>query len=107
MADIKRLPGPRIEYYDWQLQAACRGMDSQTFFHPAKERNVAREKRIARAKAVCCACPAIEECLEHALRVQEPYGSWGGRSEDERAALLGVESLRYRAPATNVSPSRK
>jgi WhiB family redox-sensing transcriptional regulator len=29
--------------------------------------------------------------------VQEPYGIWGGRSEDERAAMLGVASLRYPA----------
>jgi WhiB family redox-sensing transcriptional regulator len=97
VADIKRLPGPRIDYYEWQLDAACRGMDSATFFHPAAERNSAREKRIAKAKAVCRACPAIQECLAHALRVQEPYGIWGGQSEDERAVLLGVESLRYPA----------
>jgi WhiB family redox-sensing transcriptional regulator len=97
VADIKRLPGPRLDYYEWQLDAACRGMDSATFFHPAAERNAAREQRVAKAKTVCRACPAINECLAHALRVQEPYGIWGGQSEDERAALLGVESLRYPA----------
>lgn len=97
MADIKRLPRPRLDYYEWQLDAACRGMDSATFFHPAAERNAAREQRVAKAKTVCRACPAIKECLAHALRVQEPYGIWGGQSEDERAALLGVESLRYPA----------
>jgi WhiB family redox-sensing transcriptional regulator len=37
----------------------------------------------------------MTDCLDYALKVQEPYGIWGGRSEDERAALLGVESLRY------------
>lgn len=95
MADVTRLPGPGIDYWDWQLAAACRGMDSATFFHPPAERNAAREHRIQRAKAVCRDCPAIQECLAHALRVREPYGVWGGRSEDERAAILGVESLRY------------
>lgn len=70
-------------------------MDSSTFFHPPEERNLARKQRIEQAKAICRACPAITECLAHALRVQEPYGIWGGQSEDERAALLGVESLRY------------
>jgi len=97
MADIKRLPGARLDFYEWQLVAACRGMDSATFFHPAAERLAARDQRIAKAKAVCQGCPAIEECLAHALKVQEPYGIWGGKSEDERAALLGVESLRYPA----------
>ena len=33
------------------------------------------------------------------FRVREPYGVWGGLSEDERAAELGVESLRYPAKA--------
>lgn len=70
-------------------------MDSATFFHPVNERSTAREDRIEAAKAICRRCPAIKECLEYALRVREPYGVWGGRSEDERALLLGVESLRY------------
>ena len=97
MADIKLLPGARLDFYEWQKQAACRGMDSAIFFHPQAERNAAREARIAHAKAICLTCPAIRECLDHALRVREPYGIWGGRSEDERAHLLGLESLRYPA----------
>jgi WhiB family redox-sensing transcriptional regulator len=72
-------------------------MDSATFFHPPQERNSAREERIAQAKAVCQTCPAMMQCREHALRVREPYGIWGGLSEDERADLLGVQSLRYPA----------
>lgn len=95
MADTRRLPGAVVDNWDWQLTAACRGMDSSRFFHPPEERNAARLERIAQAKAVCRVCPAIAECLTHALKVQEPYGIWGGTSEDERAALLGVESLRY------------
>ena len=99
MADIKRLPLPLVVHWEWQADAACRGMDTGTFFHPVNERNAAREQRIATAKAICRRCPAIRECLEYALRVREPYGVWGGRSEDERAFLLGVESLRYPRPA--------
>jgi WhiB family redox-sensing transcriptional regulator len=30
----------------------------------------------------------MQECREHALRVQEPYGTWGGLTEDERQILL-------------------
>ena len=102
MADTKRLPEPLVDQWEWQLAAACRGMDSGTFFHPPDERNSAREERIARAKAVCRACPAIQQCREHALRVREPYGIWGGLSEDERAGLLGVQSLRYPARSTGI-----
>ena len=63
---------------------------SGIFFHPPDERNAAREQRIAEPKRSARRCPAIAACLDHALRVREPYGIWGGQSEDERAALLGV-----------------
>lgn len=97
MADTSRLPGPHLDYWQWQLDAACRGMDSAAFFHPPSERNAARERRVEQAKAICRTCPAIQDCLAHALRTREPYGVWGGRSEDERAELLGLQSLRYPA----------
>jgi hypothetical protein len=51
VADTTRLPLPLVEHWEWQVRAACRGMDTATFFHPV-ERNAAREDRIAAAKAV-------------------------------------------------------
>jgi len=39
VADTTRLPAPVVAHWEWQLQAACRGMDSSLFFHPANERN--------------------------------------------------------------------
>jgi WhiB family transcriptional regulator, redox-sensing transcriptional regulator len=95
MADIKRLPGPWLPEFEWQLDAACRGMDSEIFFHPAAERNAQRDERIARAKAICQRCPAITACRTWALQTMEPYGIWGGLSESERAAILGVPSLLW------------
>jgi WhiB family redox-sensing transcriptional regulator len=103
VADTTRLPAPLAEHWEWQLQAACQGMDSSLFFHPANERNSDRNNRIAAAKQICRQCPAVDGCLDHALRAREPYGIWGGLSEDERAERLGVESLRY--PAL-VKPAR-
>ncbi len=88
MANLKRLPGPNADLWDWQLEAACRGLDSDVFFHPDRERGEAREQREAAAKAICSACPVRRECLEHALDVREPYGVWGGLAEHERAGLL-------------------
>lgn len=99
MADTTRLPAPQLHHWEWQAHAACRGMDSSVSFHPADERQEARRQRVATAKEICGRCPAMAECREHALRVREPYGIWGGLSEDERAAALGVRSLRY--PARN------
>jgi WhiB family redox-sensing transcriptional regulator len=33
---------------------------------------------IARAKAICARCPVQVECLDGALRREEPWGVWGG-----------------------------
>jgi WhiB family redox-sensing transcriptional regulator len=87
MADITRLPGPNADLWDWQLDAACRDLDSSVFFHPEGERGSARARRQEQAKAVCATCPVLRQCAEHALRVREPYGVWGGMTEEERAEM--------------------
>jgi len=87
MADVSRLPGPNADLWDWQMNGACRGEDPSLFFHPDGERGPAREAREAAAKAICAACPVRTMCAEHALTVREPYGVWGGLSEDDRDAI--------------------
>jgi WhiB family redox-sensing transcriptional regulator len=87
VSDLSRLPGPVAELWDWQLRAACRGLSSEIFFHPDNERGPARSSRDAQAKAVCASCPVREPCRSHALEVKEPYGVWGGLSEDERGRI--------------------
>ena len=95
MADIRRLPGPVADLWDWQLMGACRGEDSALFFHPEGERGSSREARDAAAKVVCRTCPVATECLQYALGTREPYGVWGGLSESERAEVLaGTRSLQ-------------
>lgn len=66
------------------MRGACRGQDSAVFFHPDNERGRAREKRIAIAKEICQSCKVLMECRSYALKVEEPYGIWGGMSETER-----------------------
>lgn len=88
MADTRRLPGPVENIWEWQLHGACRGMDSAYFFHPDGERGLTRQLRADRAKAICQRCPVIQECRRHALAVREPYGIWGGMTEDERRVML-------------------
>ena len=65
MTDVSRLPGPMIDAWEWQYDAACR-------------------RRAANAKALCATCPVIEQCRSYALAAQEPYGIWGGMTEEER-----------------------
>ena len=88
MAEISRLPIPVMEEWEWQYQGACRDLDPEAFFHPDGERGPRRRNRENAAKAVCASCPVIAACRAHALAVQEPYGIWGGLSEDDRTAIL-------------------
>lgn len=88
MASIARLPMPLMDVYEWQYEGTCNGVDPETFFSPESERGPRRHAREAAAKALCVRCPVIDQCLEHALRVKEPYGVWGGRTTGERANLL-------------------
>jgi WhiB family redox-sensing transcriptional regulator len=91
MAEISRLPQPIADHWEWQYEGSCRTMPSEMFFHPDGERGPRRRNRENAAKAVCASCPVIQQCRAHALAVQEPYGIWGGLSEDDRLAILGNE----------------
>ena len=88
MASIARLPMPLQDVYEWQYDGACRDVDPETFFSPDAERGPRRRAREAAAKALCAVCPVVQECLEHALQVREPYGVWGGLTINERDNLL-------------------
>ncbi len=107
MADIRRLPVPVADIYDWQLRGSCRGMDSGFFFHPEGERGPARANREAQAKVICNACPVVEQCRRHALTVHEPYGVWGGLSESERDDIIRGRgrTLKMATPAARVRES--
>lgn len=86
-----RQPGGQLDYWEWQLQAACRSHPVEMFFSPWGERGGARARREAAAKAVCGSCPVLLACRAHALRTGESYGIWGGLSEQERQRLLDQE----------------
>lgn len=100
MAEISRLPGPVADLWEWQLLGSCREADPTLFFHPEGERGPARRNRDAAAKAVCATCPVLRQCREHALTVREPYGVWGGLTEDDREAIYSDERRRGVAVAS-------
>ena len=69
----------------WELHAACRGSEAGLFMPPiGRESPDERGARERAAKDICAQCPVVSECLEYALRVQEPIGIWGGLNEVER-----------------------
>ncbi len=80
--------------WTWQERGLCRTADPDVFFHPQNERGMARLRRDRAAKAICAGCPVKVECADYAIRAREPYGVWGGLTEEER------EALYTRVPAT-------
>ncbi|MFJ5552905.1 WhiB family transcriptional regulator [Streptomyces sp. NPDC093225] len=92
MTNVTRLPGTAEHHWTWQERAACRDLGTDRFFHPAGERGEDRAVRDEAAREVCALCPVQAECLRHALHVQEPYGVWGGLTEEERRALYARDA---------------
>ena len=88
MQNIAKLPTPTQDEWEWQYEGACRKADPDLFFHPEGERGAARRQRAEAAKAYCESCPVLETCLDRSLEAREPFGVWGGLSEDERHAML-------------------
>ena len=73
----------------WQLKAACRGPQAAVFFPPTSfERRDEKRERERAAKAICGQCSVCQECLDHAVRIKEPHGIWGGLNEAERRPLI-------------------
>lgn len=74
------LPLPDAAEGGWRAEAACREDDVDLFF-------ATDEASQAEALARCGACPVATACLEHAIVAREPYGIWGGTTEQERKRL--------------------
>lgn len=72
----------------WRLEAACRGEGTDDFVIRSGEatRALARRDRdrIARAIAICEACPVKAPCLSFAVEMGEYGGVWGGRYISQR-----------------------
>lgn len=96
MTDLMTAPAPIASDWDWQFAGLCRGLNPEVFFHPDGERGSARRLRDLAAKEVCGQCPVLQMCRDHALAAREPYGVWGGMSEDERLAFYEEHGLSVR-----------
>jgi WhiB family redox-sensing transcriptional regulator len=104
MAFLGRLPVPTLDLWEWQEQGACQEADSRLFFHPEAERGPARRKRASAALAFCARCPVMRECREHGLKVREPYGIWGGLTEEDRTLMWQRESDQPHEDQDPVAP---
>jgi WhiB family transcriptional regulator, redox-sensing transcriptional regulator len=82
----------------WMARAACRGMDSATFFP-------SRGEPTAEAREVCAGCPVAGPCLAYAV-AEGLEGVWAGTSKRERRAMGRQASVRGANRGANASGSR-
>ena len=64
----------------WQQHAACRGVDTATFFP-------SRGEPTELARAICSACPVIADCRDWALAQRDDHGIAAGLSGRQRRQL--------------------
>lgn len=83
----RRLPSATQDDWEWQYEGSCATLETDDFFAPFNERGEAKRLREQRAVQVCARCPVLARCREHAVTVREPYGVWGGLTEEDREAL--------------------
>lgn len=87
---------PKDAQWHWQEHGACRQADPLLFFHPQNERGSSRARRDRAAKIICAGCDVRMECADYAVRAREPYGVWGGLSEEDREHIYArLDSRHY------------
>ena len=69
---------------DWE-RASCRGLDTDMFYD---HKTGLEEKGLTlnHLRRICMSCPIQYDCLTIGV-AHEPYGFWGGLSEEERRHL--------------------
>jgi WhiB family redox-sensing transcriptional regulator len=80
----------------WMTEGACRTEDPELFFPLSA--TAAGEAQIRRATAICHRCDVETECLRYALLNRITYGIWGGRTEQERVAMIRARRRRRTGP---------
>lgn len=85
---------------EWVTQAACAGHSDPDIFFPQPGRDFRNgnhpavcQQRLETAKSICQGCVVRDECLDHAIKVKEPDGVWGGYTTAERRVLALVRRV--------------
>ena len=90
-------PAPQITPTDtrpsvWEQRARCRTEHVPIALFFSEDLG-----EIATAKRICAECPVMAECLEQAIRNEEPWGVWGGQLF-LHGRMLTVKRRRGRPP---------
>jgi Transcription factor WhiB len=78
-SDIGMIHDIHTSRTSWHASAACRGLTGLMFASGSHE--------VARARAICCCCPAISECLAEA----DALACRGSEDDGIRGALTATE----------------
>lgn len=74
------LAGLLAEHLGWQDRALCVGAGPELWFPP-------KDGDAITPKAICNACPVVEQCRAWAVANHEGHGVWGATSPAERERL--------------------
>jgi WhiB family redox-sensing transcriptional regulator len=88
---------PGHDQWDWQFDGACNGIDPEAFFLEPSTRGKNKRSVEQKAIAICNTCPVRQKCLDHALKVPEMFGVWGGKTEEQRQSLVKELGIVYNA----------
>lgn len=87
-----------VDIREWADLGACKSSDvPASWWHPDIEWSH-RHPYVKAAINVCQTCPVRKECLDYSL-LHEPYGIWGGLSEQDRERKrrqLNLPLLKWR-----------
>ena len=80
---------------DWMEYAACKGKTQLMF--PKEHKDITY---IARARAICKACPVKKQCLEYALEFPpaDMHGVWAGLTSRQLAAEQRKRGIKPTKP---------
>lgn len=80
----------RLVREPWVREALCaREPVNPDGFHPGRR---TPRRDVAAALALCRRCPVRAQCLGDAVARRDPWGIWGGTTEDDRASLLAART---------------
>ncbi len=82
----------------WRAAAACHHSNLAVFFPAGRDEE--SETQIAQARLVCGGCAVRTLCLQAGL--DEPFGVWGGTTEEERRELRRARRATGRMPVPEI-----
>jgi WhiB family redox-sensing transcriptional regulator len=77
---------------DWAKDAMCKGQPQEWWF--PKEMNTRESRKLMiQAKTLCNICKVREQCLLSALKNEEVFGIWGGKTPVERGVSRRMRAI--------------